>query len=242
MKILLVTSTLFSLLLSLCTPPISKSDTFNVLVFSKTAGFRHQSIPAGKAALLKMGMENNFTVDTTEDASFFNSNKLGAYKAVVFLNTTLDVLNEAQQADFEQYIKKGGGYVGIHSATDTEYDWPWYGKLAGAYFNGHPAIQEAVFQVVDQKHDCTKHLPASWKRTDELYNYKNINPDLNVLLNLDESSYEGGTNGENHPIAWYHEFDGGRAFYTGLGHTIESYSEPLFLEHVLRGIMYAAGR
>ena len=146
-----------------------------------------------------------------------------------------------QQADFERYIQAGGGFVGVHSAADTEYDWIWYGHLIGAYFNGHPAIQEAEVSVVDKTHLSTKMLPDTWSRTDEWYNYKSLNQNVNKLLNLEEDSYEGGTNGKNHPIAWYHNYDGGRAFYTGGGHTDESYSEDLFLQHLLGGIQYAIG-
>lgn len=216
---------------------------FSVLVFSKTAGYRHESIPAGIAAVQKLGQENNFAVSATEDASDFTKENLGKYRVVIFLNTTMDVLNDSQQGVFENFIRSGGGFVGIHAAADTEYEWNWYGKLVGAYFDGHPNnpnVREAVVQVKDNNHPSTKGLPENWERKDEWYNYKEINPDIHILCNLDESSYEGGTNGENHPIAWHHDFDGGRAFYTGGGHTVESFSEPLFLKHLLGGIQYAA--
>ncbi|MDX2303787.1 MAG: ThuA domain-containing protein [Microscillaceae bacterium] len=222
----------------------AKKRFVSVLVFSKTEQFRHASIAAGKKALVQLGKEYNFRVDTTEDANFFKEKNLAKYNVVVFLNTTGDVLNEAQQLEMNRFIQAGGGFVGIHAAADTEYEWPWYGKLVGAYFNGHPNkpnVREADIQLVDDKHISTKMLPKKWHRKDEWYNYKDINPGIQVLLNLDEKSYKGGTNGENHPIAWCHEYDGGRAWYTGLGHTDESYSEKLFLEHLLGGIEYAAG-
>ena len=212
-----------------------------VLVFSKTAGYRHESIRAGKLALIKMGKENGFHVDTTENENYFNEDSLKKYSAVIFLSTTGNVLNSPQQISFERYIQSGGGYVGIHAAADTEYDWPWYGKLAGAYFMSHPKIQDAFLNVRNRNHTSTKHLPENWNHRDEWYNYKNINKDVQVLINLDEKSYQGGENGENHPISWFHEFDGGRAFYTGLGHTNESYTDPLFLKHVWGGIQYAIG-
>lgn len=215
-----------------------------ILVFSKTAGYRHESIKAGIKAIKKMGKENGFQVDLTENAKDFREENLAQYAAVVFLNTTGDVLDYVQQADFERYIQAGGGYVGVHAAADTEYDWIWYGKLVGGYFNGHPNdpnVRHARMDVLNKVHSSTKMLPDSWEREDEWYNYKNLNPDVNVLINLDEKSYEGGTNGEHHPIAIYHEYDGGRAFYTGGGHTSESYSEPLFYEHLLGGIRYAIG-
>ncbi|MEL6942015.1 MAG: ThuA domain-containing protein, partial [Bacteroidota bacterium] len=168
----------------------------SVLVFSKTAGFRHVSIGAGKKAIAEMGKKYGFAVDSTEDASIMQERKLKKYDVVIFLNTTGDILNPAQQLEFERYIQAGGGFIGIHAAADTEYEWPWYGKLVGAYFNGHPNnpnVREADIHCLDKEHISTKHLPAVWHRNDEWYNYKNINPDINVLLNLDETSYEGGT-------------------------------------------------
>lgn len=216
----------------------------NVLVFSKTESFRHASIWNGKLALIDMGKQHGFKVDTTEDASSFQEGTLKQYNVVVFLNTTGDVLDEAQQLEFNRFIQAGGGYVGIHAAADTEYDWAWYGKLVGAYFNGHPMdpnVREGRIQRIDATHISTSHLPDSWTREDEWYNYKEISPEIKVLLNLDESSYEGGTNGDNHPIAWYHDYDGGRSWYTGLGHTPESFKDPLFLDHLWGGIQYAAG-
>jgi cytochrome c len=211
----------------------------SVLVFSKTAGYRHESIGPGKLALIKLGEKNGFHVDTTEDASAFTEENLKKYSAVIFLSTTQNVLNTVQQADFKRFIEAGGGYVGIHAAADTEYEWPWYGKLVGAYFKSHPQIQEAKLKKVRAFGPDV--LPDVWVRTDEWYNYKKISKDINVIYSLDESSYKGGQNGSDHPIAWYHEFEGGRAFYTGLGHTNESYTDSLFLEHVLEGIQYAVG-
>src|SRR3954468_17549364 len=212
-----------------------------ILVFSKTAGFRHASIPNGKAAIMELGRQNGFEVDTTENADYFTEDSLKNYSAVVFLHTTIGVLNSNQEADFERYIQAGGGFVGIHSATDTEYDWGWYGRLAGAYFNGHPKPQQAKIEVVDATNISTKHLPKEWVRTDEWYNFKKLNKDVHVLLKIDEKSYEGGTNNGDHPMAWYHDYDGGRAFYTELGHTEESWKEENFLKHLLGGIKYAIG-
>lgn len=215
-----------------------------MLVFSKTASFRHESIPDGKNALITMGKEQGFAVDTTENSDMFSEKTLRNYNVIVFLNTTGDVLNETQQLELNRWIQAGGGFVGIHAAADTEYDWPWYGELVGAYFNGHPNdpnLRDAVVKVVDKNHISTQHLPETWKRTDEWYNYKDIKPEINVLLNLDEKSYQGGTNGENHPMAWYRDFDGGRMWYTGLGHTRECYQDKDFLQMLWGGIQYAAG-
>jgi cytochrome c len=213
-----------------------------ILVFSKTAGFKHASIPHGIAAIQKLGQENDFRVDTTKNAAYFNDDSLKNYQAVVFLSTTQDVLDAGQQLAFERYIQAGGGFAGIHAAADTEYDWPWYNKLVGAQFLSHPQIQTATIRVTDKSHPATAALPDNWSRLDEWYNFKSIYPNIKVLATLDETTYEGGQNGQEHPIIWYHEFDGGRAFYTGLGHTNESYSEPAFLGHLLGGIKYAMGK
>ncbi|MVM31656.1 PKD domain-containing protein [Spirosoma sp. HMF4905] len=207
-----------------------------VLVFSRTKGFRHASIPVGKLAIMKLGKENGFAVDTTEDATKINEANLKRYSAVIFLSTTGNILDEGQQAAFERYIQAGGGFVGIHAAADTEYDWPWYNQLVGAYFLNHPKQQNAEIDIIDKSHPSTKMLPDVWKRWDEWYSYKSIQPDLKVLGKLDEKTYEGGKNGDNHPFIWHHDFDGGKAFYTGGGHTDESYADPLFLQHILGGI------
>lgn len=217
-----------------------KQDQPRVLVFSQTKGYRHESIKAGKAALQKLGAEKGFAVDTTEVSADFNEDNLKKYRTVVFLSTTGDVLDQMQQNAFIRFIQGGGGYVGIHAAADTEYDWWWYGKLVGAYFKSHPQIQEAKFKKVKPFGTGTN-LPDEWIRTDELYNYKKISDEINVLYSLDETSYKGGENGDYHPISWYHDFDGGRSFYTGMGHTNESFSDPLFVDHVYQGILYAIG-
>jgi glucose/arabinose dehydrogenase len=212
------------------------------LVFSKTAGFRHDSIAAGIQAIQQLGAQNDFSVVATEDAGAFTPVNLAQFEAVVFLNTTGDVLNAAQQTAFENYIEGGGGYVGVHSAADTEYNWPWYGELVGAYFSSHPAIQAATIKVADHVHPSTAGLPDRWLRTDEWYNYQ-INPrgSVHVLATLDETTYSGGTMGFDHPIAWCQNVALGHSWYTGLGHTEATYSEPLFRQHLLGGIQFAAG-
>ncbi|MEV0524237.1 ThuA domain-containing protein [Streptomyces sp. NPDC050439] len=213
-----------------------------VLVFSKTAGFRHDSIPEGIAAIKELGAENGFTVDATEDAKAFTAKNLAKYDAVIWLSTTGDVLDGKQQSAFEGYIKRGGGYVGVHAAADTEYDWPFYGGLAGAYFQSHPAIQSAKVQVEDHGHPSTAHLPGIWERTDEWYNYRsNPRDHAHVLASLDESSYSGGSMSGDHPIAWCQDYKGGRSFYTGSGHTKESFADPAYRTHLLGGIRWAAG-
>jgi len=212
-----------------------------ILIFSKTAGYHHECIAKGNVAIRSLCISNNIEVDTTTNPTFFNEDDLSEYAAVLFFNTTGDVLDYRQEIAFERYIQAGGGFIGVHAASDTEYGWSWYGDLAGAYFTSHPKIQEAKFIVEDSNFIATSFLPKEWIRTDELYNLKIVNPDVNVILTIDESTYEGGTNGDHHPMAWYHEFDGGRAFYTALGHTDVSYSEEYFMKHLLGGIQYATG-
>ena len=216
---------------------------YRVLVFSRTAGFRHDSIPDGIAAVRTLGEQSGFLVDATEDQTIFTDSGLAGYGAVIFLLTTGHVLDNSQQAAFERYIAAGNGFVGVHSAADTEYHWPWYGGLIGAYFASHPDIQPAAVHREDANHPSTVSLPDVWVRTDEWYNFQTNprdTPDIHVLASLDESSYSGGTMND-HPIAWYQEYAGGRAWYTAGGHTRESYSEPLFLQHLLGGLEYAVG-
>jgi len=219
----------------------SAMPAFTVLVFTKTAGFRHESIPAGIRAIKSLGDEQHFRVDSSEDAAAFTDANLARYQVIVFLNTTGDILDLNQQAAFERFIQRGGGFVGIHSATDTEYDWEWYGRLVGAYFDSHPSIQTATVKVVDATHLSTVQLPDTWSRNDEWYNFRaDPSPHVRVLVQVDEMTYTGGTMGKNHPISWYHEYDGGRGWYTAMGHTTESYSEPFFLRHVSGGLRWAA--
>ncbi|MCO1594126.1 ThuA domain-containing protein [Micromonospora sp. RHAY321] len=221
--------------------PASAAPLTKVLVFSKTAGFRHSSIPNGIAAIRQLGTANGFTVTATEDAAQFTTANLAQYQAVVFLSTTGDVLNATQQTAFESYIAAGGGYVGVHAAADTEYDWPWYGGLVGAWFSSHPAIQSATIRVEDRTNPSTAHLSDTWVRSDEWYNYRtNPRPNVRVLASLDESSYSGGSMGD-HPITWCRAYGGGRAWYTGLGHTEESYADSNFTRMLLGGLRVASG-
>ncbi len=231
----------FLLALTFYNSPAQKKEK-KVLVFTKTAGFHHQSIPAGIAAVQKMGSNNGFAVDTTTNSALFTDKNLKSYAAIIFLSTTGNVLDSAQQDAFINYIHSGGGFVGVHAATDTEADWPWYVRLVGASFANHPKPQVANILVVDSTDRTTQHLPRPWRKMEEWYNFKEIPKEVHVLLAADESSYEGGKNGTDHPLAWYHNFEGGRAFYTALGHFDDAYSDALFLEHLEKGIEWAMGR
>jgi cytochrome c len=224
-------------------PAVAQTEPrFAVLVFSKTSAFRHDSIPDGIAAIQELGKAHGFAVDSTEDASRFTDTELARYKVVMFLNTTGDILDGSQKAAFERYIRAGGGFAGIHSASDTEYGWAWYGRLVGAYFASHPAIQHAIVHIEDLGHASTEGLPAIWERTDEWYNFRsNPRDHVHVLATVDEASYSGGKMGTDHPIAWCQDIDGRHSWYTAMGHTKESYAEPLYRLHLLGGIESAAG-
>jgi len=208
-----------------------------VLIFSKTQGFRHGSIEKGAQVLKQLLDKEKIASDHSEDASLFTDQGLKKYDAVIFLSTTGNILDETQQEAFVRYIQSGKGFAGIHAATDTEFDWPWYNGLVGAYFTSHPAVQNAKIAIVDRKHIATKHLDPVWWHKDEWYNFKDVKEGLHVLMNLDEKSYHGGKMGDHHPISWSQNYDGGKVFYTGLGHTEESYDEPAFQKHLIGGIL-----
>ena len=229
------------LVLALSSCSNKRSSTPKLLIFSKTAGYHHESIPTGIKAIQALGAKNGFEVDTTTDATKFTEDTLKKYAALVFLSSTGELLTGNQEIALERYIQSGGGFVGIHAATDAEYDWNWYVSMIGASFLSHPAQQVATLVINDKTHPSTDSLPATWSRKDEWYNFRNLSKDIKVLISIDEKSYEGGKNGDSHPMAWYHNFDGGRVFYTELGHTEESYADPLYLNHILGGIKYAMG-
>jgi len=214
-------------------------DKNEILLFYKTEGFWHRSIPTGISFMENLAEEQDFKITTTKDADDFLRKDLQKYKLIIFLNNTGDVFDQKQQKEFKKYIEKGGNFFGIHAAADTELDWPWFGELVGGFFDGHPKVQQANIKVNIPQHPTVNHLPKVWTRTDEWYNYKNLHPEMQVLLYLDENSYEGGTNGKEHPIAWFRETGfGGVSIYTGGGHTIQSYLEPVFQEHLLQCILF----
>jgi type 1 glutamine amidotransferase len=212
-----------------------------VLVFSKTTGFRHDSIPTGIAMFQELAREKDFTVEATEDGGAFTPENLKRFDCIVFLSTTGDPLNEEQQKAMEAFIENGGGYVGIHAATDTEYEWPWYGEMVGAYFKRHPAIQQARVVVEDRSHPSTAFLPNNWQRVDEWYDFRaNPRGKVRVLASLDPKSYKESEMPDDHPITWCHEVGKGRSWYTEMGHTQASYHEWLYREMVYQGVLWAS--
>ena len=228
----------FLVLFSLAAQPARAEglQSARILVMSKTAGFRHASIPAGQAALLEIAREEGFTLTFTEDAAQFTDDNLARYDAVVFLSTTGNILDPAQQASFERYIGSGHGLLGIHAATDTETDgaWPWYNTLIGAKFKSHPAIQEALLIP-------TAPGAAEFRATDEWYDFNDALPSRRALLEIDRGSYQGSSATGREPIVWTNEVAGGRAFYIGLGHTDESYASPEMRAFMVQGLRYAIG-
>lgn len=219
---------------------------FTALVFSKTLLFRHASITNGIAAIQKLGAENHFHVDATEDANWFTPANLARYKVIIFLSTSGDILNDRQQTAFREFLERGGGLVGIHAAVAgdvaTEGGWPWYGEALCARFTNHSAIVEATIVVEDARNPSTAALPKRWVRKDEWYNFiASPRGKVCVLASLDETTYQGGTMGGDHPVAWCSKIGQGRVWYSALGHTEASFSEPVFLQHLLGGIQVAAG-
>lgn len=226
---------------------LKDSPFLKVLVFSRTNGYRHASIPTSIKTLFELGEERHWQVTATEDQQLLSEAFLRQFDVLVFMNTNGDVLEPPQREAIMKFYQSGKGFVGVHSASATEYDWPWYETLIGAFFKIHPKVQEARITLEDKSHPA---IPDSFgnqiTRVDEWYTFrKNPRRDVHVLLSLDETSYdmEGKEDAimGDHPIAWYHEKDGGRSFYTALGHTKEAYTDPFFRAHLVGAIEWAGG-
>jgi len=223
---------------------------FKALLITTTRGWHHESIHAGVLGLQQLAIKNQFSLTLMEDPNSITDDNLKQYQVLIFLNTTGDIFDSTQQKVIERFIQSGKGYVGIHSASDTEYDWKWYTQLVGRMFHIHPVIQTAKIQVLDPNFPGLQGLMGNKLWTDEWYEFDQENiTGLNYILSIDESSYnpkadwgkrKGIGMGKFHPISWYHNFDGGRAFYTAIGHLPSDYSDPIFLNHVYAGIFWAA--
>lgn len=228
----------------------AQAQQFKVLLFTKTSGWHHESVNEGVDAVRQLAIRHHFAVDWHEDATIFSDEKLKPYQAVIFLLTTGDILTDDQQAAMERFIRSGKGFVGIHSASDTEYDWDWYTKMVGRTFHIHPEIQTAELTVTNRKFPGLERMPERFLWTDEWYEFGAERIEgLNYILTVDEQTFnpyakwgekESKGMGKFHPIAWYHNYDGGRAFYTALGHLPATYSDTLFLEHIYGGLYWAA--
>ncbi len=228
-------------MLAIAAAVLAVAQTKAFLVFSKTAGYRHDSIPDGIEAITAIAKERHWMVEFSEDSTVFKPTNLKRFDGVVFLMTTGDILDPDQKMALQAFVEKGGGWVGLHSAADTEYKWDWYGKLVGAWFASHPAQQEAKVRIESKRHPSTRFLPNPWVRKDEWYNYKTSpRGQVTVLASLDETSYTGGSMNGDHPIIWCHSVGKGRSWYSGIGHTKESYQDPLFLRMLAEGMNWAA--
>ncbi len=234
-------------LMACCTPGCSRPDQPvelppGLLIFTKTAGFRHSSIPAGVAMFERIASSAGYKILHTEDAAVFHPDTLRQFEVIVFLSTTGNILDAGQQEAMETFMAAGGSFLGVHAAADTEYDWPWYGQMLGARFSSHPDIQQADVILQDTVHPAVMGLPARWQRRDEWYNFRDLVPGLSTLLTVDENTYEGGTHGEFHPVSWCREFGGGRVFYTAMGHTEDSFEEPAFEAHLAGAVRWLLAR
>lgn len=215
----------------------------SVLVFTKTEGFTHETIPDGVEAIKKVGEELGISVDVSSDSEDFNDSNLNHYKAVVFVSTTGNLFNQKQRESLKKFIRDGGGYLGIHAASDCCYNWPWYEKLVGAYFKMHPKQLQYGYVIhhLDKNFPYTLKVTNPWIVKDEWYNFRSMPQNVNILASIDENSYIGGDMGSVHPLVWYHEFEGGRSFYIGMGHMKELYQAPDFLMMMRAGLKYAVG-
>ena len=225
----------------------------HVLIFTKNGkGYVHENIPASIAALQKLGIENGFTTDTTTNSALFNDANLKKYDAIIFSNTNNDVFDtEEQRVAFMRYIQAGGGFMGIHSASGTERKWKWFKLMLGATFLRHPPLQPFTVHILDKKHSAVKKLSPQWETKDECYYFKEINSSIKVLLVSDISTIKEADSSKNvnpdvfgnrYPAAWCQEFEGGKIFYTSLGHNKEDYSNAIYLAHILEGLKWVTNK
>ena len=231
---------------------LSAQMQFNALLLTKTAGWHHESIREGVGAIQQLAVRNAFSVQWHQAGVAITPKYLEQFQVIIFLNTTGDMLNEGEQRAVEQFIRSGKGFVGIHSASDTEYNWPWYTKMVGRMFHIHPAIQTAKLRFTENSFPGLEGFTDGQWWTDEWYEFgPELVPDLQYILAVDESTYnpvvewadkkiKGNGMGAYHPVAWFHPYDGGRSFYTALGHLPAVYDELAFQKHIYAGIYWAA--
>jgi uncharacterized protein len=235
-----------------CRPQEDNKENLNILVYTKTAEFRHNAIPDGLKALTQLSKQLGWNMTATEDSLLFTPEVLDTTDVVIFLLTSGTILGKEQQEAFQQFVTQGGGLVTIHSGTDTEKEWPWFTEAIGAKFIGHPPVQQATLIIENRNHLSTSFLEDSiWTITDEWYSFdRNPRDDDNimVLISLDETSYNTGENDwdkfadqrmGDHPMAWCKTIGEGRVFQTALGHEPSLYSDPLFLNHIKGAIRWA---
>ena len=236
--------------LAAASPALAAADgTPRILLFSHSTGYRHASIEPGVAAIRGLGAREKMTVVPSEDPNVFSEAGLKDYDAIVFLSTSTDPkkpesewFQGARRAALQGFVRRGGGIVGIHAASDSHYHWPWWGEMIGGHFARHPqGTPEGTIHVVDKRHRSAKGLPESIRRVDEWYYFDDYNPQTNLIVTLDPASI-GEKDVNPNPVSWSHEFEGGRVFYTAMGHTNESFTESNFLAHLAGGLKWVLGK
>lgn len=236
--------------------PVLRADTPRVLVYTRNftpdgKGFVHDNIAASGAMIRQLAATNGFQVDVSDDPRTFMPETLRQYRALIFSNSNNEAFeNDEQREAFKKFIQGGGGFVGIHSASGSERQWPYYWAVLGGKFKRHAPLQKFEITVIDRTHPATRHLGATWPWEDEFYYLDHLNPRIHVLLAGDltglkdnaKTNYPGVVFGDCFPLAWCQEFDGGREFYTSLGHKVEHYRDPVFRQHILGGILWVLNR
>ena len=218
---------------------MSDQHTTDILIYSRTDLPHHPSIPVGVGALLQLSSRIGLRAVPTEDPSWFTREEARRIRGVILLNTACDGMSDGQRAGLQATVRSGGGIVAIHAASYFETEWEWYERMIGARFAGHPEPQIATVRVADPSHPATEHMPEAWSHFDEWYNFREVPRGVRILATVDEGSYKGGAHGAHHPVIWCHSFDGGRVFYTALGHTVECFTDEVYLDHVAGAIRWA---
>jgi type 1 glutamine amidotransferase len=229
--------------------PAAAAGPPRVLLFSHSTGYRHASIGPGIAAIQGLGAREKIVIVPSEDPNVFSAEGLSGFDAIIFLSTSTDPKNpqsewfQGPRRDaLQAFVRRGGGIVGIHAASDSHYNWPWYGRMIGGHFTRHPqGTPEGTLRVVDRKHRSTRALPETMRRVDEWYYFDDYDPENHILVTLDPASI-GEKDVNPNPVSWSHEFEGGRVFYTAMGHTDESYADPNFLTHLAGGLRWVLGK
>lgn len=235
---------------ALAFPPLSAKK--HVLIYTRNGeGYVHDNISASVEALGEICQQNNIDYDSSDDPALFTAENLRKYDAIIFSNTNNEAFTtQAQRDAFQHFIQAGGGFMGLHSATASERDWPWFHAMIGGLFVRHPELQPFDIKVIDTNHLSTQHLGDVWAWEDECYFMDHLNLDIHVLLAVDlttlddpeREKYPGTTFGDLFPLCWVHEYDGGRQFYTALGHKIEHYKDPDFSQHLQGGLLWVLGK
>ncbi|WP_458388926.1 ThuA domain-containing protein [Sphingomonas sp. F9_3S_D5_B_2] len=220
-----------------------------ILIYSGTTGYRHESIPAGIKAVTAIASRRGLKVEASEDPNVFSAGNLQRFRAIVLLSCTTDPKNPASEwlvgarrDALQGFVRHGGGILAIHAAADSHYNWPWYGKMIGGHFARHPTgTPQGIVHVTPGLGSIVAGLGATKSRTDEWYYFDDYDPTSRLLMTLDPASISEKDVNPN-PASWTREVEGGRVFYTAMGHTRESYSDPWFLRHLANGLDWVLNR